>query len=687
MNILVLHNVEDLGRGRRSTLDYIFSFERYQPGHIYHYQKITDPPPAEVKSAQWDAVIFESTSLGIVTIRPRELFKRFRDRWDFLKDDRIVKIAFPQDDANCGGLMDDWFSDWGVHVVYSVRAPEHWPVLYPRSVTTAHFLPCLSGYIDDNSLPEIKAHAKPWSKRQRLIGQRVTMYPPRGGRQGRLKGIIAESVKAAALARGLTADISTDPSDTFFGGAWYDFLGDCKFALGTEGGLSLNDPYGEIADRIAEFVAVNPGASFEEVEAACFPELDGLYVFSGFSPRVLEAAVCQSSQVLVEGKYLGVLEPGAHYLCLQQDLSNLDAVLDGLADENAAQARISACNDTLVESPRFRFSALAAEVLGAIDARVPAGRGAKSFDAFAARRGYVSALAVEARAEGFRWPQLGDRVAAQVARQQWPDDLRKGASAQAAIAAKVQVLASEIAAMRASAAEGSPACILLSTLGDVATSLDSTLAASASEPIPESFETTIQAIATAFDRLQFDPPQGEPPASLAPLLSMLGMGRVSHLLEGLSDLEPEGEIARFIAATSADRDALLGLASRLAPKNGAKFDAAEVERLRALDELVVRIEATGFGAIFTRIARGEKAEWFIESFGVEGDLSRLFLALIASQGETDAIVERFAPKSGESYGPEEIEAMRRLNAFLSGRYGVAANRLMALFDRNWFPLK
>lgn len=687
MNILILHNVEDLSRARRSTLDYIFAFERYQPDHTYHYQKITDPPPAEVIAAHWDAAILESTSLGIVTIRPRELYLRLRDRWAFLKDERIVKIAFPQDDANCGGLMDDWFSEWGFQYVYSVRVPEHWPVLYPRSSKTARFLPCLSGYIDDNSLPELKAHAKPWAKRERLIGQRVTMYPPRGGRQGRLKGIMAEAVNRAALARGLKADISTNPADTFFGDAWFDFLGDCKFVLGTEGGLSLHDPYGEIADRIETFTKSNPHASFDEIEAACFPGLDGLHVFAGFTPRILEAAVCQASQVLVEGGYFGFLEPGTHYLCLKQDLSNLDAVLDGLADEKAAQARIAACNETLVESPKFRFSTLAADVLDSIAAKAPGGRSAKPFDVAAVRRGYVDALAREARAEGFRWPQLGDRVAAQVDRQQLPGSLRKDVPDQVALAAKVQILRAEIDAMKEMAVDASPAAILLASLGDVATSLDAAIASSPAEPLPASFETMVQSIASAFDRLQFDLPKDEQRTSLAPVLYLLGMQRAAPLLEAVSKLEPEGEVARLIAALSADREAVLGLASRLVPKDGTAFTAAELDRLRELDELVIRTEDTGFGVVFRHIAQGKKGEQFLEVLEAKGQLSRLFLALIASQGETDEIVTRFVPASGEAYSPEEIEAMRRLNAFLSGRYGVAANRLMGLLNRNWAPLK
>jgi len=694
MNILVLHNVEDLGRARRSTLDYIFAFERYQPRHNYHYQKITDPPPAEIVSAHWDAVILESTALGIVTIRPRELYFRIRDRWGFLKDEKIVKVAFPQDDANCGGLTDDWLSDWGFQLVFSVRVPEHWPILYPKSSRSAQFLPCLSGYIDDNQLPALKTHAKPWKKRERLIGQRVTMYPPRGGRQGRLKGLMAEAVKSAALARGLKADISTDPADTFFGDTWYDFLGDCKFVLGTEGGLSLHDPFGEISDRIAAFTAANPSASFEEIEAACFAGLDGVHVFSGFSPRVLEAAVSQSSQVLVEGDYLGVLEPDTHFLCLKQDLSNLDAVLDGLGDENAALRRIKACNDALVENRAFRFSSLAARVVAAIAEHAPANGEAKPLDIAAVRHGYVTALAREVRAEGFRWPELGHRVAAHVARQQLPRGLRGASPARAGLDARVQVLAAEIDAVSATAAAGSPAALLVGALGNIARALETALAQTAGQDLPPAIETAFNAIAGAFEPLRLEVPEAPSLRPLRPALSVIGLGAAAaDFLDGLSGLAPEGEIARFATAAVTPPETG-GLASRLAPGTGTKFTPAEVARLEQIDRLIVSAGEGGLDQLEDFLARRVQAGRFMSALDEGGDTARFLIAVAGDRKSLAGLASRLAPRSGDSFSVEEVAHLQRLDelvvrtadtgfdaVFRQLAHGSRAETLLAALER------
>ncbi|MFN7178300.1 hypothetical protein [Hyphomonas sp.] len=669
MNILVLHNVEDLGRARRSTLDYIFAFERYQPHHTYHYQKISDPPSAEVIAAPWDAVILESTSLGIVTIRPRDLYFRLRDRWAFLKDEQIVKVAFPQDDANCGGLMDDWFADWGFQFVFSVRAPEHWPVLYPRSVQSARFLSCLSGYIDDNSLDLLQTHAKPWKARQRLIGQRVTMYPYRGGRQGRMKGLIAEAVKAAAISRGLKQDISTDPADTFFGDGWYDFLGDCKFVLGTEGGLSLHDPYGEIADRIEAFLSAHPSASFEETEAACFPGLDGVHVFSGFTPRVLEAAVCEASQVLVEGHYLGAIEPETHYISLKSDLSNLDAVLDSLADEKAARRRIKACQEALVQNPDFRFSTLAARVLSAIadtsrpSKTKPAG---EPFDPAAAARGYVAALAEEARAEGFRWPDLGAQVEGRVARQQLPESLRGKALTSAGLAARIQVLVAEIEAIRAKCEPDSPSRRLADTLAEIAGALHASLADEQGQPLPPAVLATYASIAAAFDRLQFDAQACAQMSALAPALSVLGLSPAqAGFLDQMADLPHGGELARFAMAARSSPQAAT-LVTRLAPLHGTNFDHDETGRLAQIDRLIVGAGPDGLDFLEEALARRAQAAPLFAALAAGGDTARLLSALAAGREALAGLASRLAPAEGSVFSKDEIARLSRIDGLVAG---------------------
>ena len=84
----------------------------------------------------------------------------------------------------------------------------------------------------------------------------------------------------------------------------------------------------------------HPQASFSEVEAACFPGLDGLLSLFAISPRHLEACATKTCQVLIEGEYNGVLTAGKHYIELKRDFNNLDQVLD-LIEKDALRNEIA----------------------------------------------------------------------------------------------------------------------------------------------------------------------------------------------------------------------------------------------------------------------------------------------------------------------------------------------------------
>jgi hypothetical protein len=164
--ILVLHNIEDLSRARRSTLDHIYCFERYAPQHNYVYHRSMLPVTDALRTTPWDAVIFESTSLGIVTLRPRSRFQHLREQWRFLRDIPAVKLAFPQDDATHSAHLDYFCSNLGVDAVFSVR-PERKEQLYPLTSERAEFVSTVAGYIDDMSLDELSGLA---------LGDRAARY-------------------------------------------------------------------------------------------------------------------------------------------------------------------------------------------------------------------------------------------------------------------------------------------------------------------------------------------------------------------------------------------------------------------------------------------------------------------------------------------------------------------------------
>jgi hypothetical protein len=414
-NILVVHNVENLGSARRSTLDHIYCFERYAPEHNYVYHRSMLPVTEELRTTSWDAVIFESTSLGIVTLRPRSRFQHLRESWRFLREIPAIKLAFPQDDATHSAYLDYFFRFIGLDAAFSVR-PERKEKLYPLTSETAEFISTVAGFIDDASLDDVAALARPFAERRWEIGQRVTFYPAWGGRFARRKSSAALQMQQFCRDRGLPENVSTDPKNVFVGDDWYRFLGDCRFVVGAEGGHGIWDPYGAIQDEVNDYVARHPEASFEEIEDACFFGIDGRETFPGFAPRVLEAAMMGCGQVLLEGAYRGFIQPGKHYIELKDDYSNLDDVFAQMANRDHVQGMVAATRRDLVDNPFFRYSGLVERCFALIE-RKQQGR---AFDASPVdianvrarhRLQLATAIVAELRAEGMRGAALMERAA------------------------------------------------------------------------------------------------------------------------------------------------------------------------------------------------------------------------------------------------------------------------------------
>src|SRR5262249_59269134 len=106
MNVLVFHNLEKLAQSRANAIDWLFCFERYAEHHNYLYHNLALPITDALRKFPFDAVIFDSTSLGVVTFRPRSAFCELRQRLAFVADLPAVKLAFPQDDYNHSDILD-----------------------------------------------------------------------------------------------------------------------------------------------------------------------------------------------------------------------------------------------------------------------------------------------------------------------------------------------------------------------------------------------------------------------------------------------------------------------------------------------------------------------------------------------------------------------------------------------------
>jgi hypothetical protein len=177
-----------------------------------------------------------------------------------------------------------------------------------------------------------------------------------------LKTEIADVVRARAVERGLNVEISTSAGSTLLGDDWYRWLASCRYTIGVEGGASVLDRDGSIKACTDRALAARPDATFEELERDCFPGEDGRLALRALSPRHLEACATRTAQILVEGEYNGVLEPGRHYLSLRGDYSNLDDLLDVVAADRGREELVAAAYRDVVASERWTYRALAEAV-------------------------------------------------------------------------------------------------------------------------------------------------------------------------------------------------------------------------------------------------------------------------------------------------------------------------------------
>lgn len=331
------------------------------PEHNYLYHDSALSIPEYVKQTRFDAILLDVTFL-CARWAGESCFQKCLADYAFVADSDAVKLAFPQDEYDCHQLLDEWLCDWKVDVVFSVIA-SGWEVLYPRYHLVGDIRLGYTGYIDKTLLNWVP---KALGDRPIDIGYRARKLPPYFGRLGENKWTIGRDVVARTRDAGLRVDIVLGDQGTLLGDAWLNFIDDSKFTLGANSGSSLLDPTGSIQRSVRSYIASHPGAPFEEVEKNCFPGLDGKYSLTAISPRVLEAALLGSAQILVDGSYSGIVEPSEHFIPVRPDASNFPEVLDTMADSPRVEGMIRRCREAVLSVDALRYKNRASMILNLI---------------------------------------------------------------------------------------------------------------------------------------------------------------------------------------------------------------------------------------------------------------------------------------------------------------------------------
>src|SRR5688572_14359796 len=144
LNILSLHRMGPPWTRREAVRELEYMMPTYASEHHCLVHDASLPLPDYVKQTKFHAIILGPTFL-CARYAP-ELFRQTRLDYAWIKDAPSVKIALPQDDYDCAGILDRWMVDWNADRVYTV-CPDHWEVLYPTYSRSGRIKLGYTGYV------------------------------------------------------------------------------------------------------------------------------------------------------------------------------------------------------------------------------------------------------------------------------------------------------------------------------------------------------------------------------------------------------------------------------------------------------------------------------------------------------------------------------------------------------------
>ena len=342
---------------KTAVADHLRSFGRYGSGRTIYLNISVRSIPPWIERLGIDVVVFHTTLLSNRWDPPA--FRMVKRKLRRLRGGTWTKVAIPQDEFLETETLCAFLREFNVDQVLTCASPDQWPVIYGDLVDgPTTFTRVLTGYLDADTVARIDRLAQEDQQRAIDISYRAKRAEPWLGRHALLKSAIAGAFEREATDQGLTSDISVRPQDTLIGDAWYRLLLGSRWTIGVEGGASVIDRDGTIRKRTLRYLYAHPQASFEEVEAACFPGQDGSLHLMALSPRHLEACATRTAQALIEGEYNGVLEAGTHYLPVRADLTNLADVCRAMQDDDLRASLADRAYRDVVASGRFDYHEL-----------------------------------------------------------------------------------------------------------------------------------------------------------------------------------------------------------------------------------------------------------------------------------------------------------------------------------------
>ena len=340
-----------------TVTDHIESFRRYSRFPVWEVNTDLGFPPglAEVPVG---AVVLHYSLFHSSGYKLDEGLRRF------LAETEAYKVVFFQDEHHFCRQRFAFLNEYRFDCVFTCLEPSEFGKVYGRYTSVPKLVSYLPGYVSETMVDAAAKFALPDERRPIDIGYRGRSLAPYMGRGALEKGDIATRFAKLAAGSGLVVDVTAREGERLYGDDWWRFLGSCRGTLGVEAGVSVFDLGDEAYLEYERRLGSGP-VTIEDLEQGPQGRLEGNVYYRTISPRHFEAAAFGVCQILYEGRYSDVMEPGIHYIPLRKDFSNLGEVLDRLRDPDARR-RITAagCRD-LIDSGRWSYERFVLDVFDA----------------------------------------------------------------------------------------------------------------------------------------------------------------------------------------------------------------------------------------------------------------------------------------------------------------------------------
>jgi hypothetical protein len=284
---------------------------------------------------------------------------------------RGLKILAVQDDYDRTATLHRAIRRLGFHVLLTCIQSEFWPLVYPRSeLPGLTIIQGLTGYVPGRLL-ERPCSTPPLADRKTWVAYRGRDIGAKYGRLGFEKYEIGRRMKEICTARGVPHDIAMDDASRIYDDAWFEFLGSSRTMLGSESGSNSFDFDGHLEEAINAFAARHGHPpTYSEFKDILDP-LEAPFDVGQISPRVFECATMMTPMILFRGRYSNAIEADVHYITLEKDFSNVEAILARLDDFEYLQGFADRAYQRVVQSGDYGYRSLARLIEATIEEQYP----------------------------------------------------------------------------------------------------------------------------------------------------------------------------------------------------------------------------------------------------------------------------------------------------------------------------